>query len=220
MAQEINEGIAYLMALKQGGQTEGAATARAQELSRGSTGTPAEPDDHFHGAEKRRSSRYQCEGSVELREQGCDVRTWATFTDVSLHGCYVEAQATYPPGTALHLKLESKGIRVETQAVVRVTYPYLGMGISFEGMSEENKAGLRRLLAALSHRSVAIGAGGASPLPAGGPFEEIPAVFDASAAMQALVDFFGNRQALLRDELVRILKKSQGENSFRVSEFK
>ena len=34
-----------------------------------------------------------------MREEGCDVRTWATFTDVSLHGCYVEAQATYPVGT-------------------------------------------------------------------------------------------------------------------------
>ena len=95
-------------------------------------------------------------------------------------GCYVEAQATHPPGTALHLKLEAKGIRVESQAVVRVTYPYLGMGISFEDILEENKAGLRRLLAALSHRSVAIGPGGASPPPAGGPVEEIPAVSDGS----------------------------------------
>ena len=209
MEQEINEGVAYLMALKQGGQAGGVSTAPAQELSGALAAIPAESDDRFQGAEKRRSSRYPCEGSVELREQACDVRTWATFTDVSLHGCYVEAQATYPPGTALHLKLEAKGIRVESQAVVRVTYPYLGMGISFEDMLEENKAGLRRLLAALSHRSVAIGAGGASPPPAGGPVEEIPAVSDAAAAMQALIDFFGNRQALLRDEFVRILKKSQ-----------
>ena len=51
----------------------------------------------------------KCEGSAEVREDGCDVRTWATFTDVSVHGCYVEAQATYPAGTILHLKLEVKG---------------------------------------------------------------------------------------------------------------
>ena len=69
--------------------------------------------EHFTGADKRRSPRYKCEGSAELREQGCDVRTWATFTDVSLHGCYVEAQATYPAGTMLHMKLEANGIRME-----------------------------------------------------------------------------------------------------------
>ena len=209
MAQEINEGVAYLMALKQGGQTGTAATAPAQSLPSVESAAIAESGESFQGAEKRRSLRYKCEGSVELREQGCDVRTWATFTDVSLHGCYVEAQATYPPGTALHLKLEAKSIRVETQAVVRVTYPYLGMGISFEDTSEENKACLRRLLATLTHRSIAIGSGSASSLPPGESLEEIPTIYDPAVAMQALVDFFGNRQALLRDEFVRILKKSQ-----------
>ena len=71
-----------------------------------------------------------------LREDGRDVRTWATFSDVSLHGCYVEAQATYPVGTILHMKLEANGVRVETKGNVRVSYPYLGMGIAFVDMSD------------------------------------------------------------------------------------
>jgi hypothetical protein len=135
------------------------------------------------------------------------VRTWATFSDISLHGCYVEAQATYPPGAVLSLKLEANNIRVETQGLVRVTYPYLGMGISFEGMSEENKASLRRLLATLSYRSVAIGSGAASST--SGALQEIPAVSDPTAAMQALVDFFQSHQALLREEFVRIVNRKQ-----------
>jgi hypothetical protein len=77
----------------------------------------------FQGAEKRRSPRYKCEGSAELREEGCDVRTWSTFTDISLNGCYVEAQATHPAGTQLHMKLDANGIRLETKGKVRVSYP-------------------------------------------------------------------------------------------------
>src|SRR5215831_11445806 len=72
----------------------------------------------------------------KLREEGCDVRTWATFTDISLNGCYVEAQATYPAGTLLHMKMEVNGIRFEAKGKVRVSYPYLGMGIAFEEISD------------------------------------------------------------------------------------
>jgi hypothetical protein len=207
MAQEINEGVAYLMALKQGGQTGGAGSPSAEAVSGVESRTPTDADNRFQGAEKRRSLRYKCEGGVELREKDCEVRTWATFSDISLHGCYVEAQATYPPGAVLSLKLEANNIRVETQGLVRVTYPYLGMGISFEGMSEENKASLRRLLATLSYRSVAIGSGAASST--SGALQEIPAVSDPTAAMQALVDFFQSHQALLREEFVRIVNRKQ-----------
>jgi len=31
-----------------------------------------------------------------LREITSSVATWATFTDISLHGCYVEAMFTFP----------------------------------------------------------------------------------------------------------------------------
>jgi hypothetical protein len=58
-----------------------------------------------------------------MREEGCDVRTWATFTDVSLHGCYVEAQATYPVGTVLHMKLETNGLRLEATGMCGSAIP-------------------------------------------------------------------------------------------------
>lgn len=211
MPDDINEGVAYLRALKQSaGQSGGAATAPAPE-SHGvnQPGGGAASDGQFKGAEKRRSVRYKCEGSAEVREEGCDVRTWVTFTDVSLHGCYVEAQATYPAETVLHMKLEANGIRVESKGKVRVSYPYLGMGISFEEMSEENKDHLKRLLATLSHRCVIMGPGIASSLPSNGPLEAIPLISDASAAIQALVEFFESRQILMRDDFLRLLKKSQ-----------
>lgn len=178
MEQEANEGVAYLRALKQSAApvaATAAAPARETALEEPAPrGAVADSGERFQGAEKRRSPRYKCEGSAELREDGGEVRTWATFSDVSLHGCYVEAQATYPVGTILHMKLELNGFRVETMGNVRVNYPYLGMGIAFADMSTENAARLRELLGAISRPTVVMGPGMASSLPACGPLEAVP----------------------------------------------
>ena len=212
MAQDMNEGVAYLMALKQGaGADAGSSSSATQNADATQATVPTDPGERFQGAEKRRSVRYKCEGSAEVRKDGCDVRTWASFTDISLNGCYVEAQATYPPGTVLEMKLEANGFRVETKGVVRVTYPYLGMGISFEGTSEENTARLRQLVTGLANRGVAIGGGGPSPAATGSAMADMPVLDDPSSALQALIEFFGSRQALLREDFVRIVRRSQGK---------
>lgn len=202
MAEESNESVAYLRALKQ------SAPENAERPA--PSGTPTEQDtQQYTGLEKRRSRRYKCEGSVQIREDGRDFPTWASFTDISLHGCYVEAQATYPAGAVLHMSLEANGIRVETKGTVRVNYPYLGMGIAFVDMSQENQAHLRRMLATITHPCVIMGPGIASTLPATGPLNAAPVISDAAAAVQALMDFFESRQMLMREDFLRIVRKSQ-----------
>jgi hypothetical protein len=214
MAQEINESVAHLRALKQTGKPL-AATAAALAREKGPeetaelTSAISESGERYKGSEKRRSPRHKCDGSAEMREEGCDVRTWATFSDVSLHGCYVEAQATYPVGTVLHMKLEANGVRLETKGNVRVSYPYLGMGVAFVDMSDENQVQLRRLLATITRSTIIMGPGIASSLPAGGPLAAAPPITNPTAALQALTEFFENRQMLMRDDFLRILRKSQ-----------
>lgn len=219
MEQETNEGVAYLRALKQSAApvaATAAAPARETALEEPAPrGAVADSGQRFLGAEKRRSPRYKCEGSAELCEDGGEVRTWATFSDVSLHGCYVEAQATYPVGTILHMKLELNGFRVETMGNVRVNYPYLGMGIAFSDMSRENAARLRELLGAISRPTVVMGPGMASSLPACGPLEAVPWIANPAAAVQALTEFFDNRQMLMREDFLRILRQSQGTETKR-----
>ena len=214
MAEETNEGVAYLRALKQSVvPTAATAAASARETDPeqrpDSSGASADSGERFQGTEKRRSPRYKCEGSAELREDNCDVRTWATFRDVSLHGCYVEAQATYPVETLLRMKLEANGFRVETKGNVRVNYPYLGMGIAFVDMSEENRAQMKGLLSTFPRPTVVMGPRVASSLPPGGALAAVPLISDPSAAVQALTEFFENRQMLMRDDFLRILRKSQ-----------
>lgn len=210
MEQESNEGISYLMALKHSAQQP----ASEQETEAAETQAEAAPvaasvGERFQGAEKRRAPRYKCEGSAQIREDGKEVHTWATFSDIGIHGCYVEAQATYPAGTVLHMKLEANGVRVESKGTVRVNYPYLGMGIAFTDMSEENVAHLRQLLARVSHPCVIMGPGIASSLPATSPLGDMPSISNPAAAVQELIDFFESRQMLMREDFVKILKRSQ-----------
>lgn len=209
MAEETNDGIAYLAALRRSTASAAAAAAPAREESpQPSANGEGSQQSSYQGTEKRRSPRYQCEGSVQMREVNCDVHTWATFTDISLHGCYVEAQATYPVGTVLQLKLETKGIRVETKGTVRVNYPYLGMGISFGEMSPDNESKLRELLGSLSRPSMIMGPGIASTLPARGVME-LPPITKPDALIEALIEFFHDRQLLMRDDFARIVRQTQ-----------
>lgn len=209
MAEEINEGAAYLMALKQSAHPQNTPESKPQPPSAEAASGAATVGERFEGAEKRRAPRYKCEGSAQIREEKCDIHTWVTFSDISLHGCYVEAQATYPAGTVLHMNMEANGIRFETKGTVRVSYPYLGMGIAFTEMSEESRAALKRMLATISHPTVIMGPGIASSLPAVEPLQ-LPAITKPEAAIAALGEFFERRQMLMREEFVRILKKSQG----------
>src|SRR5581483_5664559 len=154
MAQDNNDGISYLLALRQSSRSQVSERPTDSEQGQQKIGS-----QEYAGTNRRREPRYLCVGSAEIREEGCEVRTWATFTDISLHGCYVEAQATYPAGTVLNLKLEANGIRVDTKGNVRVNYPYLGMEIAFVGMTEENVARLRQILANISRGCVVAGSG-------------------------------------------------------------
>ena len=220
MAEEPDAGIVYLMALKRSASPS-AASAPGPAAESGSSerasgeatlgNAPAQPC--LAGAEKRRSPRHKCEGSAELREEGCEVHTWASFTDISMHGCYVEAQATYPAGTVLEMKLEANGFKVETKGTVRVNYPYLGMGIAFAEMSEENRAHLRELLGSISRPAVIMGPGIASALPSTGPLEAVPLISNPQAAIQAMVVFFETSQMLTREDFLRILRTSQSSRT-------
>jgi hypothetical protein len=212
MEKESDEAVAYLRALKRpDGSQAGTAAAPALEKVAAAAGVAvAGGIDQHPGPEKRRSARYTCEGSVEIQEDGCNVRTWATFTDISLHGCYVETHATYSKGTPLHLRLEANGVRVECKAAsVRVTYPYLGMGIAFVEMSDLDHTRLKELLATISRPVKIMGPGFISTLPTCGPMDNPIAIPNPAAAVTSLMAFFENRHMLMRDDFMKIIAKSQ-----------
>jgi hypothetical protein len=200
MSEENTAGASYLAALKQ--MTTSAAAAAAAQARANSAAD-------VHISERRRSPRYPCEGSAHLRDVKTKVATWATFTDISMHGCYVEAMATFRMGTQLTLTIELKGYRIECGAEVRVVYPGLGMGIAFTTIAEENRERLRELLLSLSQRALIMGAEApAEPIPTHTP-QSSSTIQNPAAALRAISDFFQERYMLSRDEFLRIVKKSQ-----------
>jgi len=210
MADENDAGAAYLAALKQSTvpQVGGAAAARAPEVPP-SSGTRTGGANPRGSVDKRRSPRYRCQGSAHIREIDSGVSIWTTFTDISLHGCYVEATTTCRVGVVLALKLEANGFRVEAAGEVRVAYPNLGMGISFTKVSEEDRERLRELVRSISRPSVILGARSAGRAQAAPPTEALPRVANPGAALQAMLDFFEDRQMMGREDFLRILRKNQ-----------
>lgn len=161
-------------------------------------------------AERRRSPRYKCEGSAEFRVGGTDVRTWGTFTDLSIRGCYIEMMATFPVGARVDLSLELNGIRAETQGEVRVSYPFLGMGIAFRETTEENQARLQAMVRSLLPTARVLEA---SPTGAIQKADSLlPLIVNPAAALQALVGFFENHTVMSQTEFVQTLRRSQSTN--------
>jgi PilZ domain len=163
---------------------------------------PAHPTPS--GAERRQSPRYKCEGSAEFRQEGSDVRTWGTFTDISLNGCYVEMTATFPVGTLVDLGLEIKGVRAQVKGEVRVVYPFLGMGIAFREVSEENRARLKEMVAWLAVESASPGAGSTELAQEG----LTTAASNPAATLQAVLRFFETHASISRQEFHELVRQS------------
>jgi hypothetical protein len=105
MAQEIDDGIAYLRSLKRSvSPLAAAATGPVRETGSDEHSGSARPwRTPENGSRALKSGaahaiRAKAEPNFAKNEEGCDVGTWATCSDVSLHGCYVEAGAPIPPG--------------------------------------------------------------------------------------------------------------------------
>jgi hypothetical protein len=155
-------------------------------------------------AERRRSPRYNCRGSVEFRAEGGDVRMWGTLTDISRSGCYVEMTSTFPAGTDVDLGMEVHDIRVRARGRICVSYPFLGMGIAFTEIAPEQEASLQQLLSALTEHP-------RPPIADPGLKEEDGArEAVAAAAPNALLDeivrFFAVNRLLSREEFIRIAR--------------
>lgn len=209
---ETSEGADYLAALKKSGspQVPGAAAARAPEVAHSvesRLGVAPTSRSRASAVDKRKSPRYRCRGSAHLQESGT-AATWATFADISLHGCYVEAATPLRVGTMLGLTLELNGFRVEASGEVRVTYPNLGMGIHFIQMSAKYREQLRAMVGSISRVSTTPGSQGAHA--ASTPESNAsPAVNNPVATLQAIVNFFENRHVMGREEFLTLLRKTQ-----------
>jgi hypothetical protein len=218
MFDEISDGADYLSALKQSGTPRPAeavparapGTSRSDETRARDVAPSSRPG--AASAEKRKSPRYKCKGSARLQEVGTGVMTWATFTDISMRGCYVEAAAPYRVGAVLDIKLQARGFQIEAGGEVSVSYPNLGMGISFTKIAEEDRKRLRELLRSISPASVILASPGVTSgasAPSLPRSESLSPDVNSRVALQAITKFFEDRHVMGREEFLRILRQSR-----------
>jgi len=201
-AKKTEDGAVYLRRLK----TQKAEDAPVTPAATSSIVVPAATDSPAF-KERRRSPRLKCAGSAEFRPEGSDVRMWGTLTDISLHGCYVEMNNTFPVETRVNLSLEALGIRVRLRATVRVSYPFLGMGMCFTEIEPGQQLQLEQLLAALSGQSSLTTPASATSLVA----NSAPSLtdVDAKTLLNELRQFFGSNHLLSREEFYEITKRAR-----------
>lgn len=157
---------------------------------------------------KNRATRYHCAGSVELRTAGTNVRTWGTLADLSATGCYVEMRAAYPVGSRVGLVLAVQDVHLQVSGEVRVSYPFLGMGIVFNPLSQQAQADLEKLLHALDPASAPkVGSAAASPATRDAPSPAASAalISDADRALHLLTEHFRSHVVLTREEFLKLI---------------
>jgi hypothetical protein len=213
MSEKLDAGAAYLASLK---LSSSPSTAAAREHSSKEPDPPRTSGSlehagtpHFVKADKRKSPRYRCQGSARLQELNSGISLWATFTDISLHGCYIEAATPLRVGAHLNLRLEANGFRFEAEGEVRVAYPGVGMGVSFTNMSEENRDQLRELVRFIARPAMILNSRVSTQSLSVSEPDAWRAVANPATALQAIFTFFENRHMMGREEFLRILRNSQ-----------
>jgi len=194
-----DEGVNYLRRLKGAGSESQLASSEAKKPADApATKTP-------YGKDRRQSARLRCSGSAEFRAWGSNVRMWGTLTDISLHGCYLEMNNTFPVNTKVDLVLKSCGVCIEVTGSVRTSYPALGMGIGFINVKPEQQSQINQLLAVL---------GGQSAFFRGAPERERAArdpvqlhLSDSQALLDEVTEFFRKHPVLSREEFNAMAKR-------------
>jgi hypothetical protein len=199
-APKADEAVNYLRRLK----TQATEDAPSTPAASGSIVVPATASSPGF-KERRRSPRFQCSGSAEFLPEGSEVRMWGTLTDVSLHGCYVEMNNTFPLGTRMRLTLEALGVRARVQGTVRTSYPFLGMGIRFSEIEPGQHSQLEKLLAALAGQS---SQSDSASTPVASSTHSLADV-DSKTMLDELTEFFRSNQLLSRKEFYQIAHRAR-----------
>ncbi|ABF42486.1 type IV pilus assembly PilZ [Candidatus Koribacter versatilis Ellin345] len=95
--------------------------------------------------ERRIAPRHPCDLGIQISHAGSTVKSWARCTDISPGGCYIDTHSPLPPNTNFELTIfldESMLI----PALVRTSFPGIGMGIEFAFANADDAERLSRLI--------------------------------------------------------------------------
>jgi hypothetical protein len=105
----------------------------------------------FPQADGRRHVRLRCSGGAKVVVNGTN--HWGSVIDISSGGCYVECPTVYPVSQLLYLKLGIEDFLFESDAIVRVSHPGMGMGTEFLRTPAMERRRLEEFVAELARDS-------------------------------------------------------------------
>src|SRR5664280_308562 len=124
---------------------------RSEPIRQGTIPARAVVAETYPLQERRRSPRHACEIGVQIQSAGSEVKLWCHCTDISEGGCYIDSRIPLNVGTRLQLTLFLEPEHLIVEAVVRTSFPGMGMGLQLCFASDEQADVLRRYL----HRAFA-----------------------------------------------------------------
>ncbi|MET0625131.1 MAG: PilZ domain-containing protein [Pyrinomonadaceae bacterium] len=104
---------------------------------------------NFVNSEEPQEERRQHERSrliIDVFFNGDDLTGVASTKDISPGGLYMNTQAEIPEGSLLTLRLPLEGRDVVCNGEVVYSNPGRGVGVTFQGLSEEDRAHLESAL--------------------------------------------------------------------------
>lgn len=99
---------------------------------------------------RRRHTRYPCTGGVEIRRNEGVAGIFASLTDISLEGCYVETVSTLPVGIEVVFMLRIREAVVRGRALVKTSNHAVGMGLEFMHLATEDQQKLEFIVGTLA----------------------------------------------------------------------
>jgi hypothetical protein len=99
---------------------------------------------------RRKTTRYHCHGGVELRRNEKTPPIFASLSDISLEGCYIEVDSTLPSGTEVLFLMRVHDVQIRGRAIVKTSNHAVGMGLEFMHLATEDQQKLEFLVGTLS----------------------------------------------------------------------
>lgn len=159
---------------------------------------------------RRLHQRHTCSGGAQIKKEGTKVARWATVSDISLTGAYLDTTEPLDPQTRVELTIKVEDLEFKTNAIVRVAKPAVGMGVAFTEMSVEDRDKLDQLINYIEDKERYGPAGEGEPAvrppqsqQASNPMEApvvLPRAAEFSVRMQNINNDLRDLEKLLSDE--------------------
>jgi hypothetical protein len=87
--------------------------------------------------DRRKFPRYVCDTGVRIHPETGNAGYWGTVGDICLGGCYVFTFSPLPVGQVVTLEIKANDKEISLAGRTVSSHPGVGMGIAFNGYTQE-----------------------------------------------------------------------------------